>query len=1427
MASSPSYAFVTLLTSDSYLPGALTLVAALRDVHADAPNPPHPPFQTVCIITPETIGVETRRAVLKAFDIVVGVDVIREDTKKGLDLLGRPDLNLVLTKLHVFRLTAFDKIIFLDADVLPIRPLSHLFSLPHEFSAVPDVGWPDIFNSGFMVLTPGLDKFNEIRDLVREKGSWDGGDQGILNEWMQDRWNRLSFTYNTTPTAAYTYAPAYERFGSEIRAIHFIGKNKPWKDLPFRAPGSGASKFSQPAQSSQEAPSSAADGVSQAGTLPASQAIASFLVQPAHNYAALVDKWYNVYDAHYRPTIPTDAQKKEMQARTGFQIPKYRAAWDNLPKKQRVRTTSAISTGINGHAGGIDTGGGGKDGGGGEGGIVRLGGATMNLDELKVLGAGGWGALATTGFQPSAAPVVTAAISGPDAAVGAEVSSGSLPDMGLGYVGPASERGEAEYIPMPLDGHSELKHPESIEEASPVAKFYAYPFELLPSEPLPAHLQALRQEKFVEPPDWHPPATATSEPPSHLFRPKSERPTSPSAGASEYRENEPKSTWSPPRSTDKEAHEYGQWQSAGASGSGHGNQTPTDRWSSQQAEGTETPRPKYATPSQTHHPAQQAPDSHAHPPSSRLHHQQAPHHPHPSQQHYHRHFHHPTHPPLSGDGSSPQYPDGGAEAHGGPSAGAEQGYWQQPERSLPESPQRSPVQPRPPARPLSPPMLTWDPAKEPPPDTLPAGARDFQAVQPLRNVWDMPRHHHQYHPSHTHPQQPPRHGHVPSQQRSPRTSLLGSQPQHQPSPHHQPSGHSPSHHAPHPSHHAPHPSHHDPRHHAHLRHLSHHEVHNPRVFQPMDISASEHSPARFHDEPQEERSPEDFFIPPPQSAIPSQLIREGHYAALTSVNPEPDEKKASPLFPWETKPRPPPGRVFPDMPSVPGKTSPTGALTQRRFDRGRGRTPPPVQSPPSSIPFPKAARTPTPPRAPSPIPKHVTRAFTHDWRAEQKAPALAFPAPDKPGFANAWDTVPSIQRYASRLVQPTPGFSILQPPKVESPHSTYPETPWAEKIEDSDAASHEADDEDDESDLEPGSGYHSPRGDGRRGARRGSGVRSPPNRSGRRGPPVVKVDKGIETDVVDSKTTGTPQYRSVGVQTVPKSTQSRGVQVNRPPYARTYKSSSSSTSPLPARVPLPEVGVGTDEPPPPPRRIPLSRVRTEQTVAFAPTPPAIPSQQSSRQGSRKTSPIRTGVISPRMGDQPSFMPMVLKEPPKGTAVSYSPTITTPAASEPPSAGPFGRGSGFSAGTSSNRNSALFSTGTNRDSIFTDTHTTPRSSVIIEGLPISKGQVPHIRTSSNETGLTGPTATSPPSSVGPPSPAEDDAGTSAPRTRKPTGRKWDPQRDVDIFKNDTQNVLARFLKMGAFGPEPQQQQSPQQPPSPPSPPSEDAKKPSTS
>jgi glycogenin glucosyltransferase len=219
---------------------------------------------------------------------------------------GRPDLNTVLTKLHVFRLVQFSKIIFLDADVLPIRPLSHLFTLPHDFSAVPDVGWPDIFNSGVMVLSPGEDKFTQLSQLYNSKGSWDGGDQGILNEWRGNNWNRLSFIYNTTPTAAYTsvfpflsfaslcanirhrYAPAYERFGSQISAIHFIGPNKPWNSLAYRAPFTN--------QSSSDSP------------------------QQAYDYGSLLDRWYSVYDEHYRSETNFPQPAPEVK--------RYESAWN-------------------------------------------------------------------------------------------------------------------------------------------------------------------------------------------------------------------------------------------------------------------------------------------------------------------------------------------------------------------------------------------------------------------------------------------------------------------------------------------------------------------------------------------------------------------------------------------------------------------------------------------------------------------------------------------------------------------------------------------------------------------------------------------------------------------------------------------------------------------------------------------------------------------------------------------------------------------------------------------------------------------------------------------------------------------------------------------------------------------------------------------
>lgn len=85
-----------------------------------------------------------------------------------------------------------------------------------EFSAAPDVGWPDCFNSGVFVYRPSAEQFAKLTAFAVQKGSFDGGDQGLLNSFFAD-WatkdiaHRLPFVYNTCSTACYSYLPAFKQ----------------------------------------------------------------------------------------------------------------------------------------------------------------------------------------------------------------------------------------------------------------------------------------------------------------------------------------------------------------------------------------------------------------------------------------------------------------------------------------------------------------------------------------------------------------------------------------------------------------------------------------------------------------------------------------------------------------------------------------------------------------------------------------------------------------------------------------------------------------------------------------------------------------------------------------------------------------------------------------------------------------------------------------------------------------------------------------------------------------------------------------------------------------------------------------------------------------------------------------------------------------
>lgn len=141
--------------------------------------------------------------------------------------MGRPELISTFTKIELWRQTQYRRIVYLDADMVMLRAPHELLRMDTAFAAAPDIGWPDCFNSGVMVLNPNMGDYYALLALAQRGISFDGADQGLLNMHFRD-WDRISFAYNCTPSGNYQYVPAYRHFQSSISGVHFIGKDKPW-----------------------------------------------------------------------------------------------------------------------------------------------------------------------------------------------------------------------------------------------------------------------------------------------------------------------------------------------------------------------------------------------------------------------------------------------------------------------------------------------------------------------------------------------------------------------------------------------------------------------------------------------------------------------------------------------------------------------------------------------------------------------------------------------------------------------------------------------------------------------------------------------------------------------------------------------------------------------------------------------------------------------------------------------------------------------------------------------------------------------------------------------------------------------------------------------------------------------------------------------
>jgi alpha-N-acetylglucosamine transferase len=133
-------------------------------------------------------------------------------------------------KLRLWQMAGYEKIVFLDADVLVLRNIDRLFSYP-EFSAAPNVyeSLADFhrLNSGVFVARPSEVIFSAMLErLDRPDAFWRRTDQTFLQEFFPD-WHGLPVFFNMLQYVWFNLPELWD--WKSISVLHYQYE-KPWED---------------------------------------------------------------------------------------------------------------------------------------------------------------------------------------------------------------------------------------------------------------------------------------------------------------------------------------------------------------------------------------------------------------------------------------------------------------------------------------------------------------------------------------------------------------------------------------------------------------------------------------------------------------------------------------------------------------------------------------------------------------------------------------------------------------------------------------------------------------------------------------------------------------------------------------------------------------------------------------------------------------------------------------------------------------------------------------------------------------------------------------------------------------------------------------------------------------------------------------------
>jgi glycogenin glucosyltransferase len=226
-------AYVTLISGNSMVIGAIVLWQSWKESHSKFP---------FCALVTDNVSSENI-VLLESIGMPIVIRPMLMMPKNIFEYDARCDLPCLMnwvgawSKMHLFGLTQFSKIVYLDQDMIIRQNADSLFDYP-DMSAVKDDGcsgreyWLDpkdrtsIFpNGGLMVIEPKKGRFERMNALAEDiLPSFPLNDQSIWVYFDQDwPWEDAKHI-----DPAYNWVPMHHSFGDEEgEIIHYVFL-KPW-----------------------------------------------------------------------------------------------------------------------------------------------------------------------------------------------------------------------------------------------------------------------------------------------------------------------------------------------------------------------------------------------------------------------------------------------------------------------------------------------------------------------------------------------------------------------------------------------------------------------------------------------------------------------------------------------------------------------------------------------------------------------------------------------------------------------------------------------------------------------------------------------------------------------------------------------------------------------------------------------------------------------------------------------------------------------------------------------------------------------------------------------------------------------------------------------------------------------------------------------